>query len=131
MASSVDAKPRVERRCQELDYSPVVQVLVGEDGPEARGMTRRSSDPRRITVCKCAVKELGGPSLYLGRSRTVASWTTVSSRYAQVEINVQCSAAGAMWERIVEKGPRPSRLVSSLFATLLTTTRAGEGDART
>jgi hypothetical protein len=57
------------------------------------------------------------PSSRLGR--TIA-WVAMFSTSAQMEINVQCSAAGARRERIVEKGPR----LSLLYMQLLTTTRA-------
>ncbi|RMZ73657.1 hypothetical protein GMOD_00009402 [Pyrenophora seminiperda CCB06] len=81
--------------------------------PDARGNTEGSSDPRRITMCKSALNHLCPPLVSSPRrSHTIAAWTTVSSSYAQVEISVQCSAAGAMWERIVEKDPRPSCLLT-------------------
>jgi hypothetical protein len=64
-----------------------------------------------------SVRDVPSPRL----RRTIAAWAAMSSTYAQVEINVQCSAAGARWERIVEKDPR----LSLLYMRLLTITRTG------
>jgi hypothetical protein len=68
---------------------------------------RRSTSLKRPVLCyhvQVSVRDI--PSLSLGR--TIAAWVTMSSTHAQVEINVQCSAAGARWKRIVEKDPRLS-----------------------
>lgn len=56
----------------------------------------------------------------LRRSHTLAAWTTVSSRYAQVQINVQCSRRDVGADR----GERPAPVSTSY---LLTTTRLAIG----
>ncbi|EMD66798.1 hypothetical protein COCSADRAFT_302517 [Bipolaris sorokiniana ND90Pr] len=79
-------------------------------------MTKRSSDPGCITVYTktCGRREVWTMT-FNDRSHTAASWARACSRYAPVEINVQCSAAGAMWEG-ADRGERRAAVSTSYLA---------------
>jgi hypothetical protein len=104
MASSVD--PNQDQRAMPGTLSPSGGTVASYELHQRRTSLKRPVLYHRVQV---SVRDVPSPGL----RRTIAAWAAMSSTYAHVEINVQCSAAGARWERIVEKGPR----LSSVHAT--------------
>ncbi|EUC32601.1 hypothetical protein COCCADRAFT_26918 [Bipolaris zeicola 26-R-13] len=100
-----------------LQYRSTVGSVCVRGALEARGMAEALKRPglyHCVHTKTCSRREVWTMT-FNGRSHTAASWARACSRYAPVEINVQCSAAGAMWEG-ADRGERRASVSTSYLA---------------